>query len=53
MATRNADAIIERVHRLGAASVEAAPVSLRELFLATVQEQSHEETLKESNDAFV
>jgi ABC-2 type transport system ATP-binding protein len=42
MATRNADAIIERAHRLGAASVEAVPVSLRELFLATVKEESHD-----------
>ena len=42
VATRNADAIIERVHRLGAASVETTPVSLRELFLATVQEESHD-----------
>jgi len=37
MASRNADDIVERVHRLGAASVESSPVSLRELFLATVQ----------------
>ncbi len=42
MATRNADAIIERAHRLGAASVEATPVSLRELFLATVKEEHHD-----------
>src|SRR4029079_4810254 len=32
MATRNVDAILERVNRLGAASVESTPVSLRELF---------------------
>jgi len=38
VATRNAEAIVERVHRLGAASVETAPVSLRELFLAVVKE---------------
>jgi ABC-2 type transport system ATP-binding protein len=38
LATRNAEAIVERSHRLGAASVEAAPVSLRELFLETVKE---------------
>jgi hypothetical protein len=38
LATRNAEAIIERRHRLGAASVETTPVSLRELFLATVKE---------------
>jgi ABC-2 type transport system ATP-binding protein len=42
MATRNADAIIERVNLLGAASVEATPVSLRELFLATVKEESRD-----------
>jgi ABC-2 type transport system ATP-binding protein len=42
MATRNVDAIIERVHRLGAASVETTPVSLRELFLATVKEEHHD-----------
>ncbi len=41
MATRNAEGIVERVHRLGAASVETTPVSLRELFLATVKEESH------------
>jgi ABC-2 type transport system ATP-binding protein len=42
MATKNADAIIERGHRLGAASVETTPVSLRELFLATVKEERHD-----------
>jgi hypothetical protein len=42
MASRNADAIIERVHRLGAASVETTPVSLRELFLAIVKEESRD-----------
>jgi ABC-2 type transport system ATP-binding protein len=42
MAARNADAIIERVHRLGAASVETTPVSLRELFLAIVKEDSRD-----------
>lgn len=42
MATRNADAIIERVNRLGAASVETMPVSLRELFLAIVKEESRD-----------
>jgi ABC-2 type transport system ATP-binding protein len=42
MATRNADAIIERVNRLGAASVETTPVSLREVFLATVKEESRD-----------
>jgi len=40
MATRNADAIIARLQRLGATSVEAAPVSLREVFLAAVKEES-------------
>jgi len=42
MAARNAEAIIERGHRLGAASVETTPVSLRELFLAIVKEDSHD-----------
>jgi len=42
MARRNADAIIARAHRLGAASVEATPVSLRELFLETVKEDHHD-----------
>jgi ABC-2 type transport system ATP-binding protein len=42
MAVRNADAIVERGHRLGAACVETTPVSLRELFLATVKEDSHD-----------
>jgi len=42
MATRNADAILERVHRLGAASVESTPVNLRDLFLATVKEESRD-----------
>jgi ABC-2 type transport system ATP-binding protein len=42
MATRNADGIIDRVQRLGAASVEATPVSLRELFLAIVKEDSRD-----------
>jgi len=39
MVTRNAEAIIERVQGLGAASVETMPVSLRELFLETVKEE--------------
>ena len=39
MAIRNADTIIERAHRLGALSVESTPVSLRELFLATVKQE--------------
>jgi hypothetical protein len=38
VAARNADAIIDRANRLGAVSVDAAPVSLRELFLATVRD---------------
>ena len=42
IATGNADAIIARGHRVGAASVETTPVSLRELFLATVKEESHD-----------
>jgi hypothetical protein len=42
MATRNADDIIERVNRLGAASVDSTPVSLRELFLQTVKGESHD-----------
>jgi ABC-2 type transport system ATP-binding protein len=42
MATCNAEAIVERVHRLGAASVETTPVSLRELFLAVVKEGTHD-----------
>jgi ABC-2 type transport system ATP-binding protein len=40
MASRNADDIVARGHRLGAATVEATPVGLRELFLATVREES-------------
>jgi len=42
MAKRNADDIIQRVCGLGAASVENSPVSLRELFLATVKEETHD-----------
>ena len=44
MAIQNADAIVERMRRLGAASVETTPVSLRELFLATVME-GHDDAL--------
>jgi ABC-2 type transport system ATP-binding protein len=40
LASRNADDIVARGHRLGAATVETTPVSLRELFLATVREES-------------
>jgi len=42
MATRNADAIIERGHRFGAASIDTNPVSLRELFLDLVKEESRD-----------
>jgi ABC-2 type transport system ATP-binding protein len=42
MATRNADAIVESAHRMGAASIETSPVGLRELFLATVEEESRD-----------
>jgi ABC-2 type transport system ATP-binding protein len=37
-ATRNADAVVERGHDLGAVSVEVAPVGLRDIFLETVKE---------------
>jgi ABC-2 type transport system ATP-binding protein len=40
MTSRNADDIVARGQRLGAATVEATPVGLRELFLATVREES-------------
>jgi ABC-2 type transport system ATP-binding protein len=42
VATRNVEGIVEHAHRLGAASVETTPVSLRELFLAIVKEESHD-----------
>jgi ABC-2 type transport system ATP-binding protein len=42
MAVRNAESIVERAHRLGAASVETTPVSLRELFLETVKEEHYD-----------
>jgi ABC-2 type transport system ATP-binding protein len=42
MASRNADGIVEQVNRLGAACVETSPVSLRELFLAVVKEESRD-----------
>ena len=42
MATRNADAIVERAHRMGAASIETSPIGLRELVLATVEEESRD-----------
>jgi len=38
LASGNADAIIDQANRLGAVSVDSAPVSLRELFLATVSD---------------
>ncbi len=41
MARRNVEDIIERVRRLGAASIENSSVSLRELFLAAVKEETH------------
>jgi len=37
-ASRNAEALVERAHRLNAVSVEVAPVGLREIFLETVKE---------------
>jgi ABC-2 type transport system ATP-binding protein len=38
LASRNADAIVERAHDLNAMSVEVSPVALREVFLETVRE---------------
>src|SRR6266576_7278497 len=38
LASRNAEALVERAHRLNAVSVEVAPVGLREIFLETVKE---------------
>jgi ABC-2 type transport system ATP-binding protein len=40
MAKRNVDAIIERAYGAGAVSVESSPVSLREVFLDSVMEQT-------------
>jgi hypothetical protein len=37
-ASKNAEAVIERAHDLGALSVEVAPVGLRDIFLETVKE---------------
>jgi ABC-2 type transport system ATP-binding protein len=37
LASRNANAVVERAHSLAAVSVEVEPVSLREIFLDTVQ----------------
>ena len=38
LASRNAEALVERAHCLNAVSVEVAPVGLREIFLETVKE---------------
>jgi ABC-2 type transport system ATP-binding protein len=38
LASRNADAVVERAYGLAAVSVEVAPVSLREVFLETVKD---------------
>jgi ABC-2 type transport system ATP-binding protein len=40
MASRNADAIVERAYGLGAVSVETTAVSLREVFLESVAERA-------------
>ena len=40
LASRNADAVAELARRLGAVSVDVEPVSLREIFLETVQPDS-------------
>ena len=40
MASRNADAIVERAYGLGAVSVETTAVGLRKLFLDTVTEHA-------------
>jgi ABC-2 type transport system ATP-binding protein len=37
-ASRNADALVERGHDLGAVSIQVAPVGLRDIFLETVKE---------------
>ena len=37
LARHNADAVVERAHDLGAVSVDVVPVSLREVFLASVK----------------
>lgn len=37
LAKYNSDAVVERAHDLGAASVDVVPVSLREIFLASVK----------------
>ena len=38
IASRNAEAVIERARDLNAVSVEVAPVGLRDIFLETVKE---------------
>jgi ABC-2 type transport system ATP-binding protein len=38
LASRNAEAVVERAHDLNAISVEVAPVGLRDIFLETVKE---------------
>jgi ABC-2 type transport system ATP-binding protein len=40
-ASGNTDEIVERARGFNASSIEVAPVSLREIFLETVQEDSH------------
>lgn len=40
LASRNADAVAELARSLGAVSVEVEPVSLREIFLDTIQRDS-------------
>ena len=37
--SRDAEVVIERAKALGASSVEASPLSLREIFLETVRER--------------
>lgn len=38
IASKNADAVVERAHDLKVISVEVAPLGLREIFLETVKE---------------
>jgi ABC-2 type transport system ATP-binding protein len=40
LAKHNTDAIVEHAHNLGAVSVDVVPISLREIFLATVKGES-------------
>jgi ABC-2 type transport system ATP-binding protein len=37
LAKQNSDAVVERAHDLGAVSIDVVPISLREIFLATVK----------------